>query len=160
MLLEREEPEPQFIQPAAIAIASSNTKISKNKIQRIVNKQKKKNKNPLLPLSDQQDEYNNTEELEKEWTQSRIHSFKLITNTSKTTETPPSKFQNLYCLLFVANSFLLGSCLLFAHDVFYHIIAILMMFIGALLNVYTFWIYCGERLCPRLFKHENEFCIN
>lgn len=172
MLLQAEEPvELQFSnQASAILPASSgnndNTKISKRKVMKnIVNKRKKNKKssnyNPLLPesteLSDDDNDDNKDIEINVSSKPSTKHPFTLITKTSKTKETPPSKLFNIYCMLLVSNAFLIGSFLLFIHDYIVDGIGIIMIIVGLGLNAYTIWKFCGQRICPMLFKHENKF---
>merc|ERR1712173_55532 len=35
-----------------------------------------------------------------------------------------------------------------------------MMFVGMLLNAYTICPFCGARLCPRFYKHENDLVFD
>ena len=86
-----------------------------------------------------------------------VHPFTLITTTSKTIETATSKFYNIYCMLVISNIFLVGSFLLFVHNYIVDAIGILMIIIGFGLNLYTIWTFCGQKLCPRFFKHQNQF---
>lgn len=169
MLLEQEEPSAlEFSNNNAAILPASNIgnnnddiQISKRKMRNIVNKRKKNknssNYNPLLPESTELDDDDVKIKISSK--PIRIHPFTLITTTSKTIETEPSKFYNIYCMLVVSNIFLVGSFLLFVHNYVVDVIGILMIIVGAFLNLYTIWTFCGQKLCPRFFKHENQLSL-
>mmetsp|Transcript_41051 Transcript_41051/g.36222 ORF Transcript_41051/g.36222 Transcript_41051/m.36222 type:complete len:454 (+) Transcript_41051:26-1387(+) len=171
LLQQKEEPIAlQFSNNAAILPASNggnnDSKISKRKVKNIVNKRKKNknssNYNPLLPESTQLDDDEINIKISSKPTQKISHNgiFTLTTNTSKTIETEPSKFYNIYVFLVISNVFLIGSFLLFVHNYVVDAIGILMIIVGFALNLYTIWTFCGQRLCPRLFKHENQLVFD
>eukprot|EP01084_Bolivina_argentea_P098408 176862_1 len=150
----KETKDVQFFQPAAIAIATNpNDDTNKKKYKPKTNRKKKSikdpNYNPLLP----ENEKPLDEPIPPKPT--FIHSFTLTTNTSKTTIKKQTKCYNIYCMLLLSNIFLIGSFLLFIHNYIVDAIGILLIIIGFILNLYTIWTFCGEKLCPKVFKHEN-----